>query len=420
MNKKLAYALCVGAVASLTLAGCGGKSEKEEFSEYYQKELDLEEEDADELAEIAEEIYEEEAAEEQAEAEQAAEAQSAFKLYDATSEIKNSKLTDEIVQVGGVVLRDDGSMTLGEVMEMLQEDGTAILKDDKHREITEASLVEPEDKGTYYLEDEFENDICEIEYINETEEIAGAYECKVIDISTSGWPADDLDALNFFYAGDICTGVYRLNGKNAAESAEYAKRLEEYPLMTYQEVEDTLKQKGAENISFDDQNERYEVYIYSDQPIYTMNDKEYYKVRGYMINIDMTTATVSSIIKTAYYGDKDLAFSSDNNISLDCCITPEVAEELEEVCSATLGAWNMMDATATTEGYFIGDQEKYYTVLCTDRGTHVVFSFNMERAYDGSYHRASGGDYPSEPYESFDEAAADYGAEPDSIIRLNE
>lgn len=209
-----------------------------------------------------------------------------------------------------------------------------------------------------------------------------------------------------------------MNGEDAAESAEYTKRLEEYPLMTYQEAEDTLKRKGAENISFDGKDE-YDIYIYSDQPIYIMNDKEYYKVQKYVASVDMTTATVRVINKFAHYGEKDMAFSNDNNISLDC-ITPEVAEELEEVCSATLEAWNMMDATATTEGYFIGDQEKYYTVLCTDRGTHVVFSFNMERTYDGSCHRRSGGDYPSEPYESFDEAAADYGAEPDSIIKLDE
>lgn len=198
MNRKLAYALCVGAVASLTLAGCGGKSAKEELSEQYQEELDLEEEDADELAEIAEEIYEEEAAEEQAEAEQEAEAQSAFKLYDATSEIKNSKFTDAIVQVGGVVLHDDGSMTVGEVVEMLQENGAVVLKDNDHKEITEASLVEAAYRGTYSFEDEFKNELCTVEYINETEEIAGAYDCKVLDISAPVWSTDNLNTLNFF------------------------------------------------------------------------------------------------------------------------------------------------------------------------------------------------------------------------------
>lgn len=176
MNKRLVYILGTGALAVSVLVGCGSQKET-------------------------------------------------FKLYDVSKEIKNSTFKDQIAQVGDVVLREDGSMTVGEVVEELRKNGPILIKDGKSKDlITKNSLIDPAGRESCTLVGGDEKEICGLEYVNVTEDALSAYECKVIAISPP-LRTGNLNTLNFFYAGNICSGIYGAEADQVSNTKEYAKGL---------------------------------------------------------------------------------------------------------------------------------------------------------------------------------------------------
>ncbi len=375
MNKRLAYIFGTGALAISVLVGCGSQKET-------------------------------------------------FKLYDVSKEIKNSTFKDQIAQVGDVVLREDGSMTVGEVVEELGKNGPILIKDESKNLITENSLIDPMSEGSCALLDEVkvngvEKEICRLKYVNVTEDALSAYECKVVAISSPSI-AWNLNSLNFFYAGNICSGLYGVKADNVWNTEECAKRLKKYPEMEAEDVEDMLRQKGTEDIRFDDQQNQYVGYVYYETPIYTMGGEDYYKVRECRVTIDADTGKVTHMSVRSSFGWAETGYIY--HVQDLSCITPEIAEQLESMCVETLTShdYDAADAAATLEGYFIDKERGSCAVLYTDRGTYEMLPFNLCRRYNGTFGIYACEPAWTDPYESFDEVIEDSDPELDSIIKLNE
>ncbi len=342
-----------------------------------------------------------------------------FKLYDVSKEIKNSTFKDQIAQVGDVVLREDGSMTVGEVVEELRKNGPILIKDESKNLITENSLIDPMSRESCDLLDGDEKGICKLEYVNVTEDALSAYECKVIAISPP-LRTGNLNTLNFFYAGNICSGIYGAEADQVSNTKEYAKRLKKYPKMEAEDVEDVLLQKGAEDIRFDDQENWYLGNVYYETPIYTMGGEDCYKVRECLVAIDAATGEVTYMSVGSFYGRAEDGYIY--HVQDLSRITPEIAEQLESMCVETLTShdYDAADAAATLEGYFIDKERGSCAVLYTDRGTYEMIPFNLCRRCNGTFGIYECEPAWTDPYESFDEVIEDSDPEPDSIIKLNE
>ena len=313
MNKKITGMLLAGVLVSFALVGCGGSTEEKEAaaesSEQQQEteKTDVKEETAAEPAVVVEEESEEQEIVEQP----------TFKLYDVSEEIKNSKFTDDVVQVGGTVFHDDGSMTVGEFVEELRKNGEVTVIGEHGKEIRERTKVEPVDKVSipdkYSLVDEFGEEICKIGYINDTGEIISAYDCKVTCINAPDESSPN--GLNFFYAGDLCAATYG-NGNDLKEADGYAERMAEYPKLTAENIGEILRFRGIARAFLQEFDTgvttgvKYWFFVSSEKPICVKDGEEYYRQRAYEFNLSAESGEVYYVlINDTYTTSPDYAGS---------------------------------------------------------------------------------------------------------------
>lgn len=176
-----------------------------------------------------------------------------FELVEVSDEIKNSKLTDEIVQVGNVVLPNDFSLTVKEAIDLLSQDGEVSMGDgytpdllipgsDGHIKDIKKLPILRAGSGMDPLWADDVDVICNIYFYNLEESPTNIMDCIVFDFSRGSLQ----NALNFFWSGNLyCEGltdISYLSGKPGFEEA-IKQRSEEYPLhqMTYQEAHDYLE-----------------------------------------------------------------------------------------------------------------------------------------------------------------------------------
>lgn len=391
------------AILLTLLVGCG-MSRKDQLSNEYQNMWGMSKEEADEMAELMDNALKEEAeaikAQEQEMQEKAA-VLDAITLCEPSNEIKNSKFGDDIVQIGDVVVKTDGSMTVGDFNRELQKSFKFTLKNGDG-EVTDSSLKDTSpfdtpNASSLAAVDEAGNYICDIKYVNPTDSVLNVFDCIVVEVEAN---LHSVYSLNCFYPGNICAGTYSGTDK-VINSDLYAERISEYPPITAQNAEDEFAKAGAKNITGGGSSGRF--YTISSKPIFAFRDKDYYKRTTYSYEINMNTAVVNKFeTKNDYYAG-DLVVG---NISDFSTITDEQRKELEGYCSEYLTDWihDRADSSVELVGFYL-DEDADCVVICkTDRNTFEPLKFDYELHYDGS---ATINDYLhdcyNDPYNTLDE-----------------
>ena len=175
-----------------------------------------------------------------------------FECAQMTDEIRDSKVTDPIVQVGNAVLKTDGSLTVREVMELLDIDGEVQLGNSytKEDEISSAVDISITRESLAQFGADDKKEVCIISVRPENEGVpTKVADCIVDDIGAAGYGG--FNNLNIIYAGNICAIFFTENRMGLPEAASeygddllaaYEQRMEEQPLvhMSFDEAKDHI------------------------------------------------------------------------------------------------------------------------------------------------------------------------------------
>ncbi len=281
-------------VLSIGLLGGCGKSEKEKAVETYQNELDLSREDAEEVADAFEDFYGDENLDDGNDSEQPV-FEEHFQLVEPSAEIVNSNIKDPIVQIYNTVIPVDGSITVGEMMEEVKEatDFELQYTFDENSLLDAASTRENQE-----VMDDKKRCLFTFTCTNPENSPKRIYECPVLDIRGG----EDTHSLNFLYAGNLCTGTYRIRTTKTEklkdnEMESYQHRLQRYPRMKYEEVPKYLETQGFPDVQFDNGRAAggYGVDVLLDGEVYEMDAKQYYLKRSFLFFIDLNAAECDTI-----------------------------------------------------------------------------------------------------------------------------
>lgn len=182
---------------------------------------------------------------------------SSFELVKPTDEIKNSKINDGIVQVGNIVLPNNLSLTVEQVVSELGKDGyvyasipygadSSVIPALKKEE--NIVIYRPQDANQEKLKGtRDESAICSLDVINTSEEPQELDKCLVLDIHA---PSTLPYSLNFFYAGNINGIIHMCFGEEEKEKYKnfYEERKNEYNYETKStdELVDFAREKAQE------------------------------------------------------------------------------------------------------------------------------------------------------------------------------
>ena len=234
MNKMKKLFLTVILCSCLSLlTACGGKDDVTELAEDYGF-------SKSEVKEIQEQLNESgdiETAFDDNDNEVADSEEHSFELVEVSDAIKNSHLEDDIVQVGNVVLKNDASLSIQDIISALKGQWKEIRIVDKNRnEVTGNTLMQPGqytntlNLETLYVYNEYENELCTLYISNTTGEMINMMDALVVDIRQ---PMTGMESLNFFYPGNVCAILTASYSQDKKESEAYLARLAEYPNMKY-------------------------------------------------------------------------------------------------------------------------------------------------------------------------------------------
>ena len=243
MLKRKIYLNLLIVSCVLGLIGCG-KSEEEQAAEYYEEQLGMSSEEAEELANS---FYGEEEETEEKEVE--------FTLYEASDVIQNSNIADGLVQINEVVLKEDGSMTLDKAIEALQkskegENFTFVIDNNFYQSDGLVDVGGSKTVTVYRLtQEEYEQEgreshyeLCRIIAYNPTNEMTENGKLLVVNIE--GPLSNDIEtpfACNVFYSGNINMGQYRYSGSTYAGQNVNTEKL------TYDNILEYLENQGFSN-----------------------------------------------------------------------------------------------------------------------------------------------------------------------------
>ena len=360
-------------MAATCLIGCGN-SKADLAAKQYEKELGMSKEEAKEYAEF---FYGEEQETEDEEVK--------VNLIDATPEIKNSKITDPLVQVQGAVIPTNGNMTIGEAKEAISKtcDFNLLIKSEQSEQTADA-IIEPFKIINCSIESDNGVILALFQVVSDSENSNKFYDAKVVaaNAETSGE-----ESLNFFYAGNICAGIYPQLGV-MKEAKAYQERMKEYQPLTNNDVTDFLKGQGLNNIPFVDDIylTGYWIEILSTNPCYKSDQGEdmYAYTRMY-ISIDKSNASVTNIGKNVIFSTSD-AFAF-NITSLDG-LTADDYEMIKQagVEELTDDFTDKADADAKLIASCNHDpsDNEFQFIFLTDRNTYVTVSIPLSRLFDGS------------------------------------
>ena len=349
-------------MAATCLIGCGN-SKVDVAAEQYEKELGMSKEEAKEYAEF---FYGEEQETEDEEVK--------VNLIDATPEIKNSKITDPLVQVQGAVIPTNGNMTIGEAKEAISKtcDFNLLIKSEQSEQTADA-LIEPFKIINCSIENENGDVLAQFGVVNDNENSNKFYDAKVVTASAE---SSSVESLNFFYAGNICAGIYPLLG-DMKETKAYKERLKEYQPLTNDDVTDFLKSQGLNNIPFVDDIylTGYWIEILSNIPCYKCDQGEdmYAYTRMY-IAIDKSNASVTNIGKNVAFstlGTYAYNITSLDGLTADDYETirqagvEELTDEFTDKADADaklIAVWNHDPSDKDFNFIFLTDRDEYVTV----------------------------------------------------------
>lgn len=357
-----------------------------------------------------------------------------LKLYEPSQEIKNSKFGDDYVQIRSVTVRDNGSLTVGELLDKLSVDGEVQvylipLIGSSTVEITSESIIQENSEAEVRILDENGNELCNVSYINLSNEIAHVFDCKVKLIEGPG----GVNSYNFFYSGYLC-GAEMSMYKDEEHSDVQEQRWEEgfVKKMTYQNASEILQERGAEYVGVSKASSSTVAFnVYSKEPIY--GDK--YRVTTYLYNIDMSSGNVGSIMYLIQFVSSEhnpteyVEYSGDTYLQL---VNDDFNQLVKTMTLAVVvngwGSQERADGTAELVGYFCAKDNSSYTnknvlyaVFHSDRGTYFSMKVDVRRDCKGNFYIYQC-DYPGDPFSSFDEVLENHGEEikPDYIIRYEQ
>lgn len=279
--------IIIGLVCSLVVVGCGKKTEMKEVGKSDQ----ITEDQSANDEEIGEESNDEKSSGESK--------TSSFELVEPTEEIKNSKVTDEIVQIGNVVLPNDLSLTVGQAMELLQKDGEVVLKEEDENESVgplrteKIVLIRPlndnpdRNPESYWL--------CGLDIYNDSEESKSIKDCLILNIyHTLELPHN----LNFFYAGGV-NGVEQILDDRHKYFEEYKdvvnQRWNEYPyreMTTDQAREMARKMAQDAGLECEESDTQFVMYHTSPEVLNNYNkkydnDEQYHRYFKYQFAVNL-------------------------------------------------------------------------------------------------------------------------------------
>lgn len=180
--------------------------------------------------------------------------ESSFELVEVSDEIKNSTVADEIVQVGNIVLPNDCSLTVKEVLDLLSKDYPVELDQSDVEHIHNKAPEGLKHYGISVHRTDMEdgpahsNVVCclEIQNISDADEDIMNYVVK--DIYSTWLPG----CLNFFYPGNICDVC-------TVHSVEELREFEENEGLSY--LKDCIEKRIEENVFLNSNYEDAVLYI---------------------------------------------------------------------------------------------------------------------------------------------------------------
>ncbi len=182
------------------LAGCG-KSERDKAVDAYQEELGLSKDEAEDLADAFAGFSGDEPIDDSDNPVQQEE-ESQIELVEPSSQIVNSNIKDPIIQVYNAVIPLDGSITVGEMINRVNE-GTDF--EVNYGEINENSLAEVSESWLSGEANDKNGEVMfKFQYINPENAPIKVYDCPVLDISSGS----SKHSVNIFYAGNLCDATF--------------------------------------------------------------------------------------------------------------------------------------------------------------------------------------------------------------------
>ncbi|MGN0326368.1 MAG: hypothetical protein ACI4DW_08645 [Lachnospiraceae bacterium] len=298
MKKKLLCVILTG-LCMASLIACG-KSERDQAAEYYQDELGFSEEEAEELADA---FYGDESVQtgNSQDAGSEAESTNSIKLVEPASEIVNSNISDPIVQIYDAVIPFDGSMTVGQVLDAINNATEFEVSLDSKDENSLANVMGIGDSSLWTtVIDENGKSICTLVYVNTSDSPMKVYDCPVVEIDLL--MTDSVHSLNCFYAGNICDGIYT-TVSSFKETAEYERRLADYPVLTYDEIPVYLENQGIHYVKFS--GNEFLCHVFPGVVGYEMNGDEMCPRVDISFTVDMATGLCSNIRFGTVWGARD-------------------------------------------------------------------------------------------------------------------
>ncbi len=237
-----------------------------------------------------------------------------IKIFEVSEEIQNSKLTDDIVQIGAAVIPNDASLTLKDFISKMDTDSgydsllyTEYYTDKK--EIDNGSIIvnntreypTPNDCGRYVFVFHGQDLLCKVFVVNFTDDIIPIMDAKVWGIEPPVSSELSFEALNYWLPGNINYGLYAIMGsvldyESVVNTPEYQERLSETKYIDYQELQNIVDSIGVDGkkIKVDDfvNSLSKNISVLSENLIY--NDK-WARVYVYSFYVDETRGIVGNI-----------------------------------------------------------------------------------------------------------------------------
>lgn len=363
--KRQVLFICVMAL-STTLVACGNKKTDDE------KELD----------EIRSELYDDGDEDDYSEDKIAS-----IKLVEASDEIKNSILTDEIVQVSNSVLPTDGTMTVGEIVGKLEaeNDFTILFEDDMNQN----SLVETIRytlPGISLINSSNNEEICRITYINTNSAPINFYECKVVSIDDPGQYS--IESLNFFYPGNICYGTY-ICSDDIIATKEYETRIKDYPVLEYSEIIPFLSKNGID-IKEEEMGEEINFDFACENPAYCEDDVDMYKEINCTLHVDMATAKCKNIrFWNAYWGGNMLYKKVKDTSELPSDFLETCKEEAIQKYMNSI-YYDGSESAEVVGAFALNSRDDFAFIIKTSNGAYKREDYSVNLLYNHSYETRAG------------------------------
>lgn len=407
--KKKALLFLVGCLCAASLTGCG-KSRMEKVTEFLQRDLEISREEAEDIAELfEEEDFEEEKSDKKEKKSKKEEKNSQYDLVEVSDEIVNSTIMDSIIQIYDAVIPIDGSMTLGEVRQAIDDVTGFDVKLGSNQ--SEDSLVEAGLSGVSF-EDEDGEPICYFTCVNPTNAPMKLVDCPVISFSAG----HGIHSLNTFYPGNICDGTNSYPFLQNTESPEYLERLKTYPTLKYEEIQAFLEAQGAEDVTF--YNGTFSFEYLTKKPEYEEDGEAMYPSVTVKLSVDMSTAKCVSVYFDKSWYPADSHWLSYNVETLGE-LTDEQLDKLEndmqearkEQIDEPIRLYGSIYEEGSMSGLHIISQTQSGQFLCDDVSVYMTYDGNIDHGTIQEYSFFS-----PETYSSIDELMEKEYIDQDAII----